>query len=74
LRQKSRESWLHHGDKHAKFFHAIVKAKYARNHISYLITESGVSVSNPATLKEVAPAFIRSFLIIMGIGMCFLDW
>ena len=59
MRQKSKESWLKHGDKSTKFFHSVVKAKYARNHISHLITESGVFVSNPATLKKVAPAFYQ---------------
>ena len=41
------------------FFHSVVKAKSAKNYISQLINENGVPVSDPATLKELAPSYYQ---------------
>jgi len=37
----------------------VVKAKSAKNYISQLINENGVSVFDPAALKELAPAYYQ---------------
>ena len=59
FRQKSRESWLHLGDRNSKFFHSIVKVKTARNHISSLISDNGSPISNHQELKDMASEFYK---------------
>ena len=55
LRQKSKKSWMHLGDKSPKIFHSVVNVKTARNHISSLICQTGTPISNMEVLKDMAP-------------------
>ena len=57
LGQKSRESWLHLGDKNTKFFNSVVKTENAKNHISSLISDIDNPVCDIATLKSTARDF-----------------
>jgi len=55
-RQKSRESWMHLGDKNTKIFYSVVKVKNARNHISQLISK-GITTTNLNSIKLSAPLY-----------------
>ena len=59
-KQKSRETWMHLGDKkNTMFFYSLVNANHSRNHIYHLITEEGEAVTNINTIKEMAPAYYK---------------
>jgi len=58
-RQKSREDWLHLGDKNTRFFYSAARVRQFKNHIAQLICPTGESVSNTASLKAMAPAFYK---------------
>jgi len=60
LRHKSREAWLHLAEKNSKFFHSVVKVKTAKNHISILISDTGIHISNLPTLREMAAEFYKN--------------
>jgi len=60
LRQKSRDEWLHLGDKNTKFFHARMKARHARNSLSHLGTATDTCSSDMQQIRAAAPKFIRN--------------
>lgn len=52
--QKSKDKWLHRGDKNSRFFHNSVKAARGRNTIDKLTNAAGVEVFTEAAKGEVA--------------------
>ena len=56
-KQKSRETWMHLGDKNNKFFYSVVETRQARNHISHLKTEEEKTVTDLDSIKVSAPVF-----------------
>ena len=55
--QKSKDKWLHAGDKNTKLFHNSVRASRARNGIEKLANAYGVDMFSEAAKGEVAVEF-----------------
>lgn len=55
--QKSKDKWLHGGDRNTRFFHNSIKASRARNTIEKLANANGVEVFSEAAKGEVAVEF-----------------
>ncbi|XP_057444772.1 uncharacterized protein LOC130737018 [Lotus japonicus] len=58
-KQKSRVSWLNHGDKNTRFFHTATMTRRKRNKIEALSNDEGVVITNPHTLRCMAVEFFR---------------
>ena len=57
-RQKSRERWLAEGDRNTKFFHNSTLYNRAKNIITHIKNQQGISTEKP---KEIAETFINYF-------------
>jgi hypothetical protein len=62
IKQKSRNQSLNLGDNNSVFFHKIVKARNASNHVKMLKDDQGNSISDPKLIKEMAIDFFRNLL------------
>ncbi|XP_019235812.1 PREDICTED: uncharacterized protein LOC109216136 [Nicotiana attenuata] len=62
LRQKSRAIWLAYGDSNTKFFHATLKARQARNRISFIFIEHGIQLHEPALIQKEFIGFFQNLL------------
>lgn len=56
-RQKSKDKWLHGGDRNSRFFHNSVKASRRRNLITKLTNAAGVEVFSEVEKGDVAVQF-----------------
>ncbi|XP_059291376.1 uncharacterized protein LOC132044854 [Lycium ferocissimum] len=52
LRQRSRATWINHGDKNFKYFFSYLKARQARNRISSIYNEQGLKLVDPIPVTE----------------------
>ena len=59
LKQNSREQWLNLCDKNSKFFYAVIKSRYSKNHISQFITDTGAQVSDLKQIRVLAPEYFQ---------------
>lgn len=60
LKHKSRQSWIWAGDTNLRFFHQVVEARNAVNHIGKIEWE-GKLVENPERVKFVVFQHFKSF-------------
>jgi len=66
--QRSRISWLKHGDKNTKFFHAKASQRRRRNHIQGIKDRDGNWVEEKEDIAEVATNYFNS---LFNAGTCF---
>ncbi|XP_070023042.1 uncharacterized protein LOC142176274 [Nicotiana tabacum] len=64
LRQKSRVVRLAKGDLNTRYFHAQLKTRQARNHISSICNDRGIMLTDPAQVQQ---KFIKFFQKLLGI-------
>ncbi|XP_060182487.1 uncharacterized protein LOC132612182 [Lycium barbarum] len=62
LRQKSRATWIAHGDSNIKFFHAHLKARQTRNRIASICDEQSVRITDPALIHQEFFTFFKQLL------------
>ncbi|XP_010419043.1 PREDICTED: uncharacterized protein LOC104704701 [Camelina sativa] len=58
--QKSRDKWLHSGDKNTKYFHSSVKSDRNKNALVKLIDEDGVTHRLEASKGDVAASYFQN--------------
>ncbi|XP_058746296.1 uncharacterized protein LOC131619189 [Vicia villosa] len=61
LIQKSRLKWLNDGDSNSKYFHRVMKERRRRNHISSIVTRSGIMEKVEDVKEEVRRHFNSKF-------------
>ena len=66
-RQRSRVSWLKHGDRNTKFFHSKASQRRQRNFIEGIKNDNGVWVKEVEDVAEVAFGY---FMNIFNVGTC----
>jgi hypothetical protein len=59
-RQRSRITWLKHGDQNTKFFHRKATWRAKKNKISTLQKEDGTIIENPTELQSMANEYFDS--------------
>lgn len=60
--QKSRITWMNHGDRNTTFFHRTVQARHGRNSIKSLLTATGFTITDPTDIKAEAVNHFKEFL------------
>lgn len=63
LKQKSRTTWIKHGDRNSKCFFAQLKASQTRNNISSIYTEQGGKLIEPVQVQQ---EFLQFFQTLLG--------
>ncbi|XP_019248358.1 PREDICTED: uncharacterized protein LOC109227614 [Nicotiana attenuata] len=63
LRQKSRAIWLAKGYSNTRYFHAQMKTRQARNHISSICNDQGIMLTDPGQIQQ---EFIKFFQDLLG--------
>ncbi|KAL1190943.1 hypothetical protein V5N11_020916 [Cardamine amara subsp. amara] len=58
-KERSKESWLRHGDRNTKYFHGSVQKKRARNNISALVNSNGAEQISEGSKGEIAVDYFR---------------
>ena len=66
-RQRSRVSWLKHGDRNTKFFHSKASQRRRRNYIEGIKDANGVWVEEVEAVAKVASDY---FMNIFNAGTC----
>lgn len=61
MKQKSRNSWLNHGDQNTSFFHRALSIRTARNFIRCLVND-GVRIEDTKAIKELDVNFFKKLL------------
>ncbi|XP_059315374.1 uncharacterized protein LOC132065978 [Lycium ferocissimum] len=62
LRQRSKVTWIAHGDSNTKYFHASLKARQAKNRISSICNEQGLLLTDPQLVQQEFTQFFRGLL------------
>ncbi|XP_018512128.2 uncharacterized protein LOC103853200 [Brassica rapa] len=62
FRQKSRINWLTEGDLNTTYFHRICQVQASYNAIRSFITESGIQITDPQEMSNLAIAHFQSVL------------
>ena len=57
--QKTKQTWLHSGDKNTKYFHASVKAERSKNDLDILVDEDGNTHKSEASKEDVAAKYFQ---------------
>ncbi|XP_019248332.1 PREDICTED: uncharacterized protein LOC109227587 [Nicotiana attenuata] len=63
LRQKSRATWIQHGDGNTKYFHAQWKMRTNTNAIVFIQNDAGIKLTDPKQMEE---KFLDFFKKLMG--------
>jgi hypothetical protein len=59
-RQRSRITWLKHGDQNTRYFHRKATWRVKKNKIKSLLKDDGQTVEDPDMLKEMANEYFKS--------------
>ncbi|XP_060201906.1 uncharacterized protein LOC132630339 [Lycium barbarum] len=59
LRQKSRATWIAHGDSNSKYFHAHLRARPSINRVASICNEQGLLETAAAELPYIDPTIAR---------------
>nr|XP_009763624.1 PREDICTED: uncharacterized protein LOC104215506 [Nicotiana sylvestris] len=62
LRQKSRVVWLAKWDSNIRYFHAQMKTRQARNHISLICNDQGIMLTDPGQIQYEVINFFQELL------------
>ena len=62
-RQKSREQWLHEGDRNTAYFHNCVKGRKAKNRVLMLMDDNGTEHYSEGAKGHVATEFYRDLFM-----------
>ncbi|XP_060216346.1 uncharacterized protein LOC132643841 [Lycium barbarum] len=62
LRQKSRATWIHSGDKNSKYFFAQLKSRQSRNTVKCIFNEQNQKLTDPALIQQEFQIFFLNLL------------
>lgn len=62
LIQKTKATWIRHGDDNAKYFHSVIKQKKLQQSITQIQDEHGVTQTNPIVIAGVFVKFYQKLV------------
>ncbi|XP_075076407.1 uncharacterized protein LOC142163056 [Nicotiana tabacum] len=59
IRQKSRATWIDHGDSNSKYFYAHLKIRASKNNITFIYNDLGMKITDPKAVEKEFTDFLH---------------